>query len=63
MEKLKFSAYPTTFFDSKPRKVKPKGKVRELKFVQSISRRGVDTLKAEEVETPRHQSEKATSSS
>jgi hypothetical protein len=47
-------------FASKPRKIKPKGQVRELKFVQSISRRGHDTLKAEEVKTPRR---KATSSS
>lgn len=48
---------------SKPRKVKPKAKVQELKFVQSVSRRGVDTLKAEEVKTPRRKSQKATSSS
>jgi hypothetical protein len=38
---------------SKPRKVKAKGTVRELKLVQSISRRGADLLKAEEVQTPK----------
>ena len=37
---------------SKPKKLKPKGTVRELKLVQTINRRGTDTIKAEEVKTP-----------
>jgi hypothetical protein len=48
---------------SKPRNVKAKGAVRELKIVHSISRRGADTLKAEEVKTPRRDSKKGSSSS
>lgn len=48
---------------SKPRKVKAKGAVRELKIVQSVSRRGADTLKAEEVTTPRRETGKAPKSS
>jgi hypothetical protein len=45
---------------SKPKKVKPKGTVRELKLVQSVNRRGADTLKAEEVKTPRRGAGNAT---
>jgi hypothetical protein len=52
---------PTMSFSSKPKKIKPKGAVRELKLVQSVNRRGSDTLKTEEVKTPRHGSQKATS--
>jgi hypothetical protein len=37
---------------SKPKKLKPKGTVRELKLVQTISRHGADAVKAEEVKTP-----------
>jgi hypothetical protein len=37
---------------SKPKKIKPKGTVQELKLVQSINRHGVDTIKAEVVKTP-----------
>ena len=48
---------------SKPKKIKPKGTVRELKLVQSISRFGSDTIKAEEDKAPWHGSGKATSSS
>jgi hypothetical protein len=40
-------------FSSKPKKVKPKGRVTELKIVQSVSRSGADTLKSEEVKTPK----------
>jgi len=50
-------------FASRHTKVKPKGVVREVKIVHSISRRGVDTLIAEEVKTPRHEAPKASSSS
>jgi hypothetical protein len=38
---------------SKPKKVKRKGTVRELKLVHSINRRGDDTIKTEEVKTPK----------
>jgi len=38
---------------SKAKKVKPKDTVRELKLVHSISRRGTDVLKTEEVKTPK----------
>jgi hypothetical protein len=48
---------------SKSRKVKRKGTVQELKIVQSLTRRGVDTLAMEEVETPRRDIKKASSSS
>ena len=50
-------------FASKPRKVKPKGMLKELKIVHSVSRRGVDVLKAEVMKTPRHKSQKSPSSS
>ena len=36
-------------FSSKPKKIKPKASVKELKLVQSVSRCGVDVLKAEEI--------------
>jgi hypothetical protein len=39
-------------FSSKPKKVKPKGSVRELKLVQTVSRRGVAAIKTEEDKTP-----------
>lgn len=48
---------------SKPKKVKPKGVVRELKIVHTVSRRGADTVKTEEVKTPWHESRKTSSSS
>jgi hypothetical protein len=40
-------------FSSKPRKIKAKGTVRELKVVQSVNRRGADVLITEEVKTPK----------
>jgi len=42
---------------SKPKKVVPKGAVRELKLVQTVNRRGKDTIKTEEVKTPRRGSQ------
>jgi hypothetical protein len=48
---------------SKPKKVKPKGTVRELKLVESVSRNGYDILKTEEVKTPKRNSKKAPSTS
>ena len=39
---------------SKPKKIKPKGGCRELKVVQTVSRKGYDTLKSEEVKTLPH---------
>ena len=38
---------------SKPKKVKPKGTVRELKLVHSINRRGAHIITTEEVKTPK----------
>jgi hypothetical protein len=40
---------------SKLRKIKPKGTVQELKLVHTINRRGADTIKTEEVKTPRRE--------
>ena len=37
---------------SKPKKIKPKDGCRELKVVQTVSRKGYNTLKTEEVKTP-----------
>jgi hypothetical protein len=48
---------------SKPRKIQRKGTVQELKLVQTIGRRGADTIKTEEVKTPQHVSRKASSNS
>jgi hypothetical protein len=44
-------------FSSKPKKVLPKGAVRELKLVQTVNRRGKDTIETEEVTTPRRGSQ------
>lgn len=43
----------TMSLSSKPKKVKPKGTVRELKLVHSVNRRGAHTIKTEEVKTPK----------
>lgn len=48
---------------SKLKKVKREGTVQELKIVHSVTQRGADTLRAEEIKTPRHESQRATSSS
>ena len=48
-------------FASKPKKVKPKGTVRELKLVNTFNRRGLNTLQTEEVKTPKN-GQKSTSS-
>jgi hypothetical protein len=47
--------FPTAkmLFSSKPKKVKPKGSVKELKLVHTVDHRGRDTIKTEEVKTPR----------
>ena len=39
---------------SKPKKIKPKDGCRELKVVQTVSRKGYNTLKTEEVKTLPH---------
>ena len=46
-------------FASKPKKIKAKGALRELKIVHSISRRGADVVKAEEIKTPPRVAQKA----
>jgi len=51
----KLLSLPQMSFSSKVKKVKPKGTVRELKLVQSVSRRGTDVVKAEEVQMPREE--------
>jgi hypothetical protein len=38
---------------SRPKKVKPKGTVRELKLVHTINRHGSHIIKTEEVKTPK----------
>jgi hypothetical protein len=38
---------------SKPKKIRAKGTFRELKIVQTVSRKGHDTIKTEEIKTPR----------
>jgi hypothetical protein len=48
---------------SKPKKIKPKGTVRELRIVHSVNRRGVDTIKTEVVKTPQQGSSKMPSAS
>ena len=39
-------------FSSKPKKIKAKGTFRELKLVQTVSRKGFDAIKTEEAKTP-----------
>ena len=46
---------------SRLKKVKPKGTVRKLKLVQSVSRYGCDSLIPEEVKTPGRAPQKASS--
>ena len=48
---LPFSTMPIAF---KPKKVKPKGTVHELKLVNMVNRHGLDTLQTEEVKTPKN---------
>ena len=48
---------------SKPKKLKPKGTVRELKLVHTINRHGADTIKAEVVKTPQKSSQTVPSTS
>ena len=50
-------------FAFKPRKVKLKGMLQELKIVQSVSRHGVDVLKAEVIKMLQCESQKPPSSS
>lgn len=49
-------------FASKPKKFIPKGTVRELKVVKTVNRRGTDTIKTEEIKTPRRGSQKESTS-
>jgi len=48
---------------SRPKKIKAKGTFRELKLVHTVSRKGYDTIKTEEVKTPRRGSKNGASSS
>ena len=48
---------------SKPKKIKPKGAVQELRLVQSINRHGANTIKTEQVKTPRQGSARMPSTS
>ena len=45
----------TMSLSSKPKKVKPKGTVQELKLVHSVNRRGAHTIRTEEVKTPKRE--------
>ena len=55
---------PTTMsLSSKPKKVIPKGTVQELKLVHTVNRRGNDTIRLEEVKTPRRNVQRAPSTS
>jgi hypothetical protein len=53
---------PTMSYASKPQRVKRKGAVRELKLTQHVNRHGSETLRAEEVKTPRRSSQPASTS-
>jgi hypothetical protein len=44
---------PTMTRSSKPKKIKAKARFQELKLVQTVSRKGLDTVKTEEIKTPR----------
>jgi hypothetical protein len=46
---------------SRPKKLKPKGIVQELKIVQTVNRNGKDTIQTEEVKRPGRSLQKATS--
>jgi len=48
---------------SKPTKIKPKGRSRELKVVHTVSRKGYDTIKTEKVKTPPRRTKAAPSTS
>lgn len=39
-------------FASKPKNIRPKGVVQQIKLVDSVTRRGKDIIKTEEVKTP-----------
>ena len=49
-----FWLVPTMSFSSKPKKIKAKGTFCKLKIVQTVSRKGNDTIKTEEVKTLCH---------
>jgi hypothetical protein len=49
-------------FSSKPKKIKGKGAFRELKVVQTVSRKGYDAVKTEEIKTPNRGTSNGTSS-
>jgi hypothetical protein len=51
--RLKSFLIPTMSTSSRPKKLKAKPKFQELKLVQTVSRSGFDTIKTEEVQTPR----------
>jgi hypothetical protein len=48
-----FPHIPAMSLSSKPKKIKAKGGFKELKIVHTVSRKGYDALKTEEVKTPR----------
>jgi hypothetical protein len=60
---LDLSPVPTMSLSSKPKKIKPKGGCQELKVVQTVSRKGYDTIKTEEVKTPRRDAKNGLSTS
>lgn len=54
---------PTMSLSSKPKKIKGKGTFRELKIVHTVSRKGYDTTRTEEVKTPRRETKNGSSTS
>jgi hypothetical protein len=57
------SPVPTMALSSKPKKIKAKGRCRELKVVQTVSRKGYDTFKTEEAKKTRQDVEGGPSTS
>jgi hypothetical protein len=57
-----FSIFPGCPLLPNQKKSRAKGALRELKIVQSVSRRGADIVATEEVKTPRRVAQKASSS-
>ena len=58
-----FWLVPTMSFSSKPKKIKAKCAFHELKIVQTVSHKGNDTVKTEEVKTLRHGTKNGSSTS
>ena len=60
---VNFKEVPTMSFSSKPKKIKAKGTFRELKIVHTVSRKGFDAIRTEEVKTPQRDAKNEPSTS